>query len=333
MAILSGIRDTISVIIPIYNTKLFIEKCINSILNQTYPHLEILAIDNGSTDGSAEVLSRLAACDSRIRVLHKVHGLAASARNVGLKAASGKYIMFVDSDDFVAPNYAQTLLNALLEYKTDIAQCCFSRVVNGKLEQYLPYRQTRVFSGRDLCKIQASFIGLSTPMTVLWNKIYIRSVWDGIAFDESRTYEDIATTYKVLYPCPKIVFLADTLYYLTIHSKSATSSVYYKPDRVDEIYAYVDRIQYYMTRKDNELAALTMKRSYYIATQHLYKIKKIKTDNNRKQFLKSVIKNEYPVLMGMSRWKIRTKLRMTFIRFFPRQFGHLSLIKKMNFEI
>jgi len=95
----------------------------------------------------------------------------------------------------------------------------------------------------------------------------------------------------------------------------------------------MDRIQYYKDHDDEELVALTMKRSYYVATQHMYKMKKIKTDNDRKEFLKFVIRSQYPVLIHMPRWRWRTKLRMTFIRLFPKQFAHLSYIKRLNFEV
>lgn len=114
--------DLISVIVPIYNIKDCLPKCVESICAQTYPHLEILLVDDGSNDGTEQLVDELAKKDKRIRVFHKENGGSSSARNLGISKAKGKWIGFVDSDDFIEPEMYEELLRALLEYKVPMAQ-------------------------------------------------------------------------------------------------------------------------------------------------------------------------------------------------------------------
>ena len=112
----------ISIIIPIYNIMDCLEKCVDSCINQTYKNIEILMIDDGSTDGTAELCDRLKEKDERIRVFHKENGGSSSARNLGIEQARGEYLGFVDSDDFISSTMYEDLMNAILEYKVPIAQ-------------------------------------------------------------------------------------------------------------------------------------------------------------------------------------------------------------------
>lgn len=326
-------KGTVSIIVPVYNTASFLEKCVCSILAQTYPDLEILLINNGSTDDSVAKLEEFAGRDDRVRVITKEHGLAGSARNAGLNAVTGQYIMFVDSDDYVAPDYVERLLSALLEYDTDIAQCCFYRVEKGEEREYLPYHETGVYSGRELSILQASFVGLSTPQTSLWNKIYRRRVFDSLRFDEEREYEDIALAHQLIYPQEKIVWLPDALYYWVIHDRSGTTAPLYRMNRVHEIFNYVDRIHFFERAGDEELYALNMKRCYYVATQHIRSIKGIHGDEKVVKQLYNLIHQYYPILMRSTYFHMRSKLRFTWIRLFPDVFGRISLKHKLNFQI
>lgn len=324
---------TVSIIVPVYNTAGFLEKCITSLLDQTYPDLEIILVNNGSTDNSAAVLEKFANLDSRVRVVTKQHGLAGSARNAGLDAATGQYIMFVDSDDYVTPNYVERLLSTLQEYGTEMTQCCFYRVEKGEARQYLPYQKTGVYSGRELSVLQASFVGLSTPQTALWNKIYRRRIFDTLRFSEEREYEDIALAHKLIYPQQRVAWIPDPLYYWVIHDKSGTTAPDYRMGRASEIYNYADRVRFFQSVGDDELAALNMKRCYYVAAQHVYNIKKIHGDQTVLDDFRGLIREYFPELVKMSRFGLRTKLRITFIRMFPAAFGGFSLRHKLNFQI
>ena len=127
----------VSVIIPIYNMEAYLARCLDSVLNNTYRNLEIICVDDGSTDGSAEILRAYAEKDSRIVPIFKENGGVSSARNAGLDRMTGEYVTFVDPDDFVHPQYVELLYRALKESGTEIAICGFETVAdeNGTSDQ------------------------------------------------------------------------------------------------------------------------------------------------------------------------------------------------------
>ena len=116
-------EDLISVIIPVYDVSDYLPRCLDSVLKQTHRNMEILLIDDGSTDSSGEICEAYAKHDSRIHVIHKQNGGLSSARNAGLDSMHGDYYTFIDSDDFVHPDYVSTLLALCMKYGTDISQC------------------------------------------------------------------------------------------------------------------------------------------------------------------------------------------------------------------
>ena len=120
--------DLISVIIPIYNLEQYIERCVRSVMAQSYKNLQIILVDDGSSDGSGAVCDALAQQDSRIKVIHKPNGGVSDARNFGVKAASGQFISFVDGDDYVHPEFIATLHTLCVENKCRMAQCSFEAV-------------------------------------------------------------------------------------------------------------------------------------------------------------------------------------------------------------
>ena len=141
----------ISIIVPVYNTSQYLPKCINSITNQTYKNLEIFLVDDGSTDGSLDICYDFEKQDSRIRVLTKVNGGQGSARNMALDIATGDYISFVDSDDYLGPDAYEKMLNAMKESNADLAVCFLGiDVGNGPVHQKYSFEGTRELSNEEL---------------------------------------------------------------------------------------------------------------------------------------------------------------------------------------
>ena len=131
-------ENVITIIVPVYNVQNYLEACIDSILAQTYQALEIILVDDGSTDSSPAICDRYAQKDSRVRVIHKENGGAASAKNEALKVATGKYLTFVDSDDWIEPD-AMAYMQELLElHQAQVVQCCFRDV-------FVDYSRDRFF--------------------------------------------------------------------------------------------------------------------------------------------------------------------------------------------
>lgn len=181
----------ISIIVPIYNCEKYLDKCLESIVNQTYKNLEIILVDDGSTDNCPKMCDYWAEKDSRIKVIHKENGGVSSARNAALDIASGDYIGFVDSDDFIDPDMYEFLITDSINNDTEIS-CCTYRYVD---EKYNPVEKTMelfsleavYFSSYEMCR---AFYGLHDDFVQLWNKIYKRRLFDGLRFPEGRLFED-----------------------------------------------------------------------------------------------------------------------------------------------
>ena len=124
--------NKVSIIIPVYNTKKYLEQCVFSIVEQTYQNIEILLVDDGSTDGTSDLCDEIAKKDSRVRVIHKTNGGAATARNLGIDEATGEYVMFVDSDDWLDTDAVENLVEHADKNNTDVIRFSYVREFEGK---------------------------------------------------------------------------------------------------------------------------------------------------------------------------------------------------------
>lgn len=160
----------VSFIIPCYNVELYIEHCINSIINQKYRNIEIISVDDGSPDNSGKILDKLAVKDSRMKVIHKDNGGVSSARNVGIEAASGEYIVFVDGDDYISDDYTDYMVDMIKEYDAEMAISINCYMFDG--EKQVMQDRKFCYSPEDATTL------LLGPRVVVgsWNKIYKRSL-------------------------------------------------------------------------------------------------------------------------------------------------------------
>ena len=220
-------RDALlSVVIPVYNVAEYLPQCLETVCGQTYRNLEILLVDDGSTDGSGEICDEWQRRDARIKVIHKKNGGVSSARNEGLKAASGSLIGFVDSDDWLEPEMYEKLAAALAETSyADAASCGF---VDYPYGEGVPV--PKGLKPHPPCAFADAVIALFERggyFTSLWNKLFLRSMVfpDGsmIPFDTSLSFgEDEVWLTKVLRRCRKMVFVPEALYHWRPRAGSAT---------------------------------------------------------------------------------------------------------------
>lgn len=182
----------ISVIVPVYNVEPYLKKCLDSIVNQTYTNLEILIIDDGSSDKSGAICDEYTAADPRIRVFHTENRGLSCARNLGLDNAAGEWIGFVDSDDWIEPDMYETTLKRAQETGADVVECGFLREY-GKTVLF-EKRQNQTLSGYDA--LPALLRGKLSH--TVWNKLWKKRCFLNLRFPDSRVYEEIATTYKAL---------------------------------------------------------------------------------------------------------------------------------------
>ena len=185
----------ISVIVTVYNIREYLPKAVDSILSSTYQNLEVLLIDDGSTDGSERICDEYAKKDGRVRVVHQKNGGAYSARNTGLLEAKGDYLTFVDGDDWIEPQMYETLLAAMMEQDADLAVCRYRKIYeNRRVDLSTP--MAAVFEGQELLAKYLEEDEAWLIQTAVWNKLWKRSLSDGLRFPKS-LYEDMYFTIRL----------------------------------------------------------------------------------------------------------------------------------------
>jgi glycosyltransferase involved in cell wall biosynthesis len=213
----------ISVIVPVYNVEPFLRRCINSIISQTYRNLEIILVNDGSTDNCGKICDEYAKNDNRVVVIHKDNGGLSSARNAGLGAASGQYVGFVDSDDWITLDMYETLYSMFHETNCDVAQVATMAVAD--TDASLPDRkhEPKSIKGKDILR-KYLFDGLLSrhESHSVWSKLYKLKLFDTVKFPEGFIYEDIATNYKILLKCDKFAYTEKYCHYYFTNNSSIT---------------------------------------------------------------------------------------------------------------
>lgn len=239
----------ISIIVPVYKTEPYLRKCLDSIVQQTYKNLEIILVDDGSPDNCGKISDAYAALDPRIKVIHQQNEGLSAARNAALKIASGEYIGFVDSDDWIDADMFEMLYDGVLKYRAQIAICGCYYVKGNK------YREERekdiTLYGRE--EALHHLILNETFTNHVWNKLFKKELFEGVYFPYGRTFEDIATTYKLFEKAEKVVFLNSSKYYYLQRDDSiiGAKTVRGEADKCMMMYErYVDLIKKYPGKKD-----------------------------------------------------------------------------------
>lgn len=201
--------EKVSIIVPVYKVEKFLDRCVKSLINQTYTNLEIILVDDGSPDRCGVICDAWASRDERIVSLHKKNGGLSDARNYGASFATGYYIMFVDSDDFVANNIVEILLSEIHKYYADIACCNYLKTC----EDYADFDRIAVeevvLSGKDAC---LSMMNHFYFLTTAWASLIRSDIVVKNLFPVGRNQEDEATTYKYYYSSKKVVVTTAKLY-------------------------------------------------------------------------------------------------------------------------
>lgn len=203
-------RPLISVIVPIYKVEAFLPKCVASIRNQTYEDLEIILVDDGSPDNCGAMCDSFAEEDPRIKVIHKPNGGLSDARNAGIGIATGEYLGFVDSDDWIEPDMYATLMDMAL--REDLKLVCGGRYdvyEGGGREEGLCPAKTEVISGEDLAKRIFVWDGIDSAA---WDKLYHRSLFREIRYPVGKICEDLPTTYRIGLDAGRVGMVAKPFY-------------------------------------------------------------------------------------------------------------------------
>lgn len=194
-------ENLISVILPIYNVSDYLDRCMKSVINQTYKNIEIIMVDDGSTDDSALKCDEYKEKDDRIVVFHKENGGLSDARNYGIKRASGDYITCVDSDDFVDLDYIEYLYSLITKYNVKMSICQHKVLYsNGKVKEFGKSGEEILSSKKCLERM----LYHDVIDTSAWAKLYDRNLFSNVEYPKGKLFEDIATTYKLMLQCNEI---------------------------------------------------------------------------------------------------------------------------------
>lgn len=209
----------ISVIIPVYNVEQYLDECVKSVVNQTYKNLEIILVDDGSTDNSGKRCDEYARTDERIRVIHKQNGGLSSARNAGIEIAEGEYFTFIDSDDYITSDMVEQLLFVVEKTGADISSCRMARDeqlldigIDEDISVFTPTETLGLLLQENKLLTSASF------------KLYKRELFENIRYPEGKLYEDLGTTYKLIHLSNKVAFVDVRKYYYRTNPESITKS-------------------------------------------------------------------------------------------------------------
>ena len=216
----------ISVVVPVYNVEEFLDDCVQSIVNQTYKNLEIILVDDGSTDHCPEICDKWLERDSRIKVIHKENGGLSSARNTGIEQSTGDYLGFVDSDDYICPQMYEHLLTVLEKSALKIVSCTYKVVLNSYETELLE----AVSIAEELnFKEALDSVFYGELDVAVWSKLYAREIFDSIRFPVGETNEDACVIIPTLNLSGGIVCIREKLYCYRDRANSITHS-YWKTD-------------------------------------------------------------------------------------------------------
>ena len=214
--------EKISIIVPVYNTSKFLKKCLTSLINQTIKNIEIIVVDDGSTDESLEIAKSFAKLDNRVKVYSKTNGGLSSARNCGLRKATGKYIGFVDSDDYVDENMFETLRDMIKENNAQLSICGWYVVKDNIIEECKFKSKRTVLDSEKCIDILLNHVSFDN---FACNKLFDKTLFHDINFPEGKLLEDVLTIYKLIGKANKIVIDSVPLYYYVLHNFSITSNL------------------------------------------------------------------------------------------------------------
>lgn len=250
----------ISVIVPVYRVERYLDRCVESIVSQTYRDLEILLVDDGSPDRCGEMCDAWAKRDARIRVIHKQNGGLSDARNAGIDAAEGELLSFIDSDDYIEPDMLENLCRALNEQAAQVAVCNFVAAYpdgnrpekDGASFDKPQFREEQTLSSREYL-LQARG-DLRAVSVVAWNKLYRRELFARLRYPKGRLHEDEFVFHHLFYPCDRIVCIPENGYHYLQRPDSIINGEKQLLLRKDMLDALLDRARYFCDCGDRELA-------------------------------------------------------------------------------
>lgn len=297
----------VSVIVPIYNVEKYLERCIKSIIQQSYENLEIILVDDGSTDSSGKICDEYKEKDNRIIVIHKKNGGLSDARNSGIKIMTGEYVTFIDSDDYVSTDMIKNMLGILEKSSCRVVQGEFMRGCDNYYDfnstgKYSIYGKKDAFENRDV-------------HVCVCGKMYESSLIKDRYFPIGKINEDEFYTYKCVYEADGIAVTKDKMYYYY----QQPDSIMHKKNpylRLDILEAYDERIDYFKRKKEERLVIISIKEKCIREILLYARAKGCADEKEKRIYLKKLFKEDYKKIKRQS-YSFREQVLLKLYNFMP----------------
>ncbi len=276
-------KELISVVVPVFKVEGYLNRCVDSVLGQTYDNFELILVDDGSPDRCGEICDEYAGRDQRVRVLHKENSGLSAARNSGIEIARGDYLTFLDSDDWVHELYLERLHNLLITTSSDISVGNFIQTVEEDVEVDLTNPKIEVLSGLEALGELAG--RLYVQIVVTWGKLYKRDLFKGIRFPPGKFHEDEFTTHKLLYKANKIAVTSEQLLYYRQRKDSIMGERFDIRKRSHVAQAFKERAEFFNEIALNEARDKTYKNAFYFYKEVIDNKEDFKKLSNRAEVL------------------------------------------------
>ncbi len=304
-------KDLISVIIPIYNKEKYLDNCLKSIINQSYKEIEIILINDGSTDSSEEICKRYKSKDNRIKLISTENRGAASARNTGIENAVGKYFSFIDADDYIENTFYETMLDLIKTHNAQIAECGFERITEGEKYTFPKKNQeTRVMTRKEaLIELYGKDDKEHVKTVIMCNKLFESNLFKNIRYISGRIIDDETIIYRLIEQCKRIVETNDILYGYVQSSNSIMRKDFSMKRLDDSITVYDECIEHFKYEPD--IQACCLKRAIYFYGEFLEKISK-SSNIDKKEATKKVIDKFNQKLLQLENLQTEIKEKIKF---------------------
>lgn len=244
-------KPVISVVVPVYKVEPYLSRCVDSILGQTFPDLEVILVDDGSPDNCGAICDAYAQKDGRVRVIHKQNGGLSSARNAGIEQARGEYLAFADSDDWLDADMYEILYRELLRHGAQIAECSYRSLFKSRVQEETPCTGACI-EGSNLDALEG-ILDWNHFKPVAWNKLYRRDVVGDIRYPVGKLHEDEYTTYKIFYRASKLVFVDVSKYNYNCSRDDSIMTSSFRESNLDSCFALRERIDFFREHGITEL--------------------------------------------------------------------------------
>ena len=257
----------ISVIVPVYKVEAYINRCVDSVLAQSFTDFELILVDDGSPDNCGAICDEYAVKDERVHVIHQNNGGLSAARNAGIEWAfansNSQWFSFIDSDDWVHPQYLEHLYHGVKETGMRISSCGYLKIAEYVTGDIITKSPVKIPVSDDYVREGNKIVAYA------WGRLYDRSLWEHLRFPAGRLWEDVATIYRVLFSVNVIAQVDEKLYYYFINQDGIVNRTW-RPNRMDEFVSYEEQLQFFSQNTTHTKVYQAIQNAYINAISYSY---------------------------------------------------------------